>query len=99
MEIKALPVSGMPDVITAMDLTKYKNGMYKAITGESYIELVQFTKEGVKIESIQPYGQSNKKGNKHYEDQMEMFVEHKLKPMSMDYNELIANKESVYHPK
>ncbi|MCB0514343.1 MAG: penicillin acylase family protein, partial [Bacteroidetes bacterium] len=76
-----------------------KNGMYKAITGESYIELVQFTKEGVKIESIQPYGQSNKKGNKHYDDQMEMFVEHKLKPMSMDYNELIANKESVYHPK
>lgn len=96
---KALPVSGMPDVITAMDLTKYKNGMYKAISGESYIELIQFTKEGVKIESIQPYGQSNKKGSKHYDDQMEMFVKHKLKPMSMDYNELLANNESVYHPK
>ncbi|MCO5248800.1 MAG: penicillin acylase family protein, partial [Chitinophagales bacterium] len=95
---KALPVSGMPDVNIAMDLTKYKKGMFKGITGESYIEIVQFTPNGVEIESVQPYGQSNKKGAKHYDDQMELFVNHQLKKMTMNYEELMSNNEKIYHP-
>lgn len=95
---KVIPLSGMPDVNAAMDISKYKNGWYKGVSGESYIELAQFTKDGVIIESIQPYGQSNKKGNKHYDDQMELFTHQKLKKITMDYDELMANHEKIYHP-
>jgi acyl-homoserine-lactone acylase len=96
---KELPIGGVPDVNAAMMVSKYKNGLFKAEAGETYIELVQFTKDGPIIESISPYGASNVEGNKHYDDQMDLFVQQKCKKMSMNYDEIMKDKESVYHPK
>jgi len=96
---KELPVGGVPDVISAMMMSKHKNGLFKAEAGETYIELVQFTKDGPIIESVSPYGTSNVEGNKHYDDQMELFVQQKCKKMSMNYDEIMKDKESVYSPK
>lgn len=95
---KELPVGGVPDVIAAMWIVKHKNGLYKAETGETYIELAQFTKNGPIIESISPYGASNVEGNKHYDDQMDLFVQQKCKKMSLNYEEIMKEKERVYHP-
>ena len=39
---KNIPLPGIPDVISAMRSTPYKNGMVKGEQGESYIELVKF---------------------------------------------------------
>lgn len=96
---KQLPIGGIPDVNATMWLKKYKNGTYKAEAGETYIELVQFTKDGPIIETISPYGASNVVGNKHYDDQMDLFVQQKCKKMSMNYDEIFRDKESMYSPK
>ena len=53
---KELPIFGLPDVITAMASIPYKEGKVKIVSGESYIELVRFTKEGPEIESVISYG-------------------------------------------
>lgn len=95
---KELPVGGIPDVIATMWMKKHKGGKFKADVGETYIELVQFTKDGPVIETISPYGASNVEGNKHYDDQMEYFVQQKCKKMSMNYEEIMREKERVYHP-
>jgi acyl-homoserine-lactone acylase len=95
---KMLPLSGMPDVNAAMDIAPYKKGVFKGVSGESYIMLIQYTPNGTYIETVQPYGQSNVKGNKHYDDQMELFVNHKCKKMTMDYDVLMQNKEKIYSP-
>lgn len=95
---KELPIGGVPDVISAMMVSKYKDGLFKAEAGETYIELVQFTKNGPIIESVSPYGASNVEGNKHYDDQMDLFVQQKCKKMSMNYDEIIKDKESEYNP-
>ncbi|HMJ45709.1 MAG TPA: penicillin acylase family protein [Ferruginibacter sp.] len=95
---KVIPLAGLPDVIASMESTPFRNGMVKGLQGESYIELVKFTKAGPQIESIHNYGASNKPGNKHYDDQMEMFVEQKLKPMSLDKTTIYKKAESIYHP-
>lgn len=95
---KELPVGGVPDVNAAMMMSKYKNGLFKAEAGETYIELVQFTKNGPIIESISPYGANNYEGNKHYDDQMDLFVHQKCKKMSINYDEIMKDKESVYSP-
>lgn len=95
---KELPVGGIPDVIATMWLSEYKDGKFKAEAGETYIELVQFTKDGPVIESISPYGASNVAGNKHYDDQMDLFVQQKCKKISMNYAEIMKDKESMYHP-
>jgi acyl-homoserine-lactone acylase len=96
---KALPLAGVPDVIASMESMPYKNGMVKGSQGESYIELVKFTKTGPQIESIHSYGASNKAGNKHYDDQMEMFEKQQLKTMSLDKETVYKNAERIYHPK
>lgn len=82
-----------------MWISKHKNGTFKAEVGETYIELVQFTPNCPVIESISPYGTSNVEGNKHYDDQMDLFVQQKCKKMSMNYDEIIRDKESEYSPK
>ena len=72
--------------------------MVRGRQGESYIELVKFTKAGPQIESIHSYGASNKAGNKHFDDQMELFMQQKLKPMTLDKATVYKNAESIYHP-
>lgn len=95
---KTIPLSGLPDVIASMESSPYKNGMVKGRQGESYIELIKFTKTGPEIESIHSYGASNKKGSKHFDDQMEMFERQQLKPMSLDKKLIYNNAERIYHP-
>mgnify|MGYP003324081284 CR=1 FL=1 len=63
---KVLPIFGLPDVITAMSSRPYKDGKVKVVSGESYIELIRFTKQGPEIESIISYGSSDHPNSEHY---------------------------------
>jgi acyl-homoserine-lactone acylase len=95
---KAIPLPGLPDVIASMESEPYKKGMIKGRQGDSYIELVQFTKDGPQIESINCYGASNKPGNKHYDDQMELFTAQQTKKMSLKKEDVYKSAERIYHP-
>lgn len=78
-----MPVPGMMDVIAAMWSIPHKKGKYKADAGESYIMMVQFDRNGPIIETISPYGTSTHPESPHFADQMEKYVHHQLKPMSL----------------
>lgn len=80
---KELPVSGMMDVIATMSVTPHKNGRYKAESGESYIMMIQWDENGPVIETVSPFGTSTHPDSPHYSDQMELFVNKKLKTMSL----------------
>ena len=96
---KEIPIFGMPDVITAMHGSKYKDGKIKITNGESYIQLVKFSENGVEIESIISYGSSDDKSSKHYNDQMDMYSKFKTKKMSFDKNYVMDNSSKIYNPK
>ena len=96
---KELPIFGLPDVISSMGTAPYKEGMRKVVSGESYIELVKFTDEGVEIESIISYGSSDHKQSKHFNDQMEYYANQKTKKMTFDKREIYKKANKVYHPK
>ena len=93
-----LPIGGVPEVLAANISEPYKNGMRKSNVGESYIELVRYSKDTVEIESVSPFGASNDPASRHYTDQMQMFVDQKLKPMTLDRATIYKNAESIYHP-
>ena len=76
---KILPIFGLPDVITAMSSRAYKDGKVKVVSGESYIELIRFSKQGPEIESIISYGSSDHPDSEHYSDQMELYSNFKTK--------------------
>jgi acyl-homoserine-lactone acylase len=96
---KQIALQGLPDVISAMHSAPSAKGRMKGDQGESYIELVKFTKEGPVIESINCYGASNRPDSPHYSDQMELFAQQKTKPMTLNKEQVYKEAKRIYHPK
>jgi len=93
-----LPIWGLPDVVTAMVSSKYKDGKRRVFAGESYIGYIRFDANGPKIESVISYGNSEIPKSKHYDDQMELYQNFKLKKVSMDREEIYKNASRIYNP-
>ena len=96
---KEIPIFGLRDVITAMSSIPYKNGKTRVTAGESYIELVKFTKDGPQIESVISYGASDNPNSPHFNDQMEIYSKFKTKKMSLDREMVLLNAKKIYNPK
>ncbi len=95
---KTLGLPGLPDVLAAMYSTPLEDGRVKGTVGECYIGLIQFTKDGPSIETINCFGASNRVGSRHYDDQMELFQQQKTKPMYLERERVLEHAESLYHP-
>lgn len=93
-----MPLSGLEDVIAAINVSSHKKGRVKASSGESYIMLIKYNEDGVEIETIVPYGASNRKESKHYSDQMERYKNHQLKKMTLDEATIRNEAIKIYHP-
>lgn len=96
----SLACPGIPDVLRAMDSKPTEDGRMRAYQGESYIELVRFSKNGLpEIETVNAYGASNHPDSEHYTDQMEMFVNQKTKKMTLDKQTVLREARRVYSPR
>lgn len=94
-----MPLPGYSDMLLANYIEPYKDGKYKGFVGDSYTHFVQFSKDGAEnIETLVPFGSSAKPGSRHYTDQMQNFVEHKTKKMSLNKEEILKTAERIYHP-
>ena len=93
-----LAINGGPDAIRAVYCQEREDGKLAMYIGDGLVQLVKFTKDGPEIESISPYGASNKPGGKHYTTQMKKFVANEFKKMSLDKAEVYKNAVEVYHP-
>jgi acyl-homoserine-lactone acylase len=96
---KEWPLGGFPDLLSPQWTEKYKDGKLKSIGGDGLIMFVRFPKEGLpQIESINMYGASARPGNKHFDDQVELYLQQKTKKMTLDKATVYKNAESIYHP-
>lgn len=101
---KAVPIWGIPDVLTAITSGPFKDGRIHAgrihsTNGESYISLVRFPGVGLPIiETINCFGASNRPNSPHYTDQMDLFVQQKTKPMTLNKADVLRTAKRVYHP-
>ncbi len=94
----SLPMGGGPDVLAAIRSELQPDGRLRPVSGESYIQLVQFSEEGVEIESVNAYGASARPDSPHYTDQMELFTQQRLKKMTLDRATIFREAERVYQP-
>ena len=92
-----LPVEGLPDVIAALNTRSYGDKV-RASHGDSHVMMIRYDKDGPIIESINAYGASNRPDSPHYTDQMELYVKHGLKPMTLNKEKIYKEAESIYHP-
>jgi len=94
-----IPIGGLVDMIAESSSSKYKDGMVKVVKGDSYIMLVKFGDDLPEIETVLPYGISNRSKSPHFTDQMSMYATQKRKKMTLDKTEIYKNASNIYHPK
>lgn len=94
------PQGGMPDVLAAVMSEPLGKDKRKMNSGDAYIGFVKFPKNGglPLIETVNTFGASFNKGDKHYNDQRAMYQAQQLKKMTLDKNEVLQKAERVYHP-
>jgi acyl-homoserine-lactone acylase len=96
---KEYGVSGFADVLAANYNMPYTNGRFKTFVADSYVQFAQWKDGNLSLESLHPYGASNREWSKHYNDQMELYVNQQTKRMTLNRDEIFANAEKIYHPK
>ncbi len=96
---KEWPLWGFPDLLSPQWTANYKDGKLKSIGGDGLIMFVRFQKNALPlIETVNMYGASAKKGNKHFDDQVEMYINQKTKRITLNKEEVYKMAERVYHP-
>lgn len=94
-----MPISGLVDMIAATNSVPADDGKVRAISGDSYIMLVRYSDDAVEIETVLPFGESSRPESPHFTDQMEMYLKHERKKMTLDKEAIYQNAVKVYHPK
>ncbi len=94
------PQGGMPDVLAAVMSEPLGKDKRKMNSGDAYIGFVKFPKNGglPLIETVNTFGASFNKGDKHYNDQRAMYQAQQLKPMTLDKKIVLEKATRIYHP-
>ncbi|WFL78067.1 acylase [Altererythrobacter arenosus] len=94
-----LPLDGGSDTLRASTTWRIdEDGRLGLVHGDSFIQWVEWAEgERVLSRSIQPFGSaSTRPDSPHYTDQMQLFVEHKLKPVHFWRDDVLANAARRY---
>ncbi|MFT7589467.1 MAG: acyl-homoserine-lactone acylase, partial [Limisphaerales bacterium] len=92
------PVGGNVDVLAALNTAEWKGGKRRAAVADCYIQFVRYTPEGVLLETVNTFGASNREGSPHYADQVELYLNHQLKPMTLDWDAVKKAAKLTYYP-
>ena len=95
-----LPLAGFPDALAANYNEEWKDGRYKPWVADSYVHFVKW-KDGkiTNMETLHPFGASARPDSPHYTDQMQLYADMGTKKMTLDKATIMAEAESIYHPK
>ena len=96
---KEWPLWGFPDLLSPQWTSNYKDGKLKSVGGDGLIMFVRFQKNALPlIETVNMYGASAKKGSKHFDDQVELYINQQTKRMTLKKEEVYKMAERVYWP-
>ncbi len=95
-----LPLDGGSDTLRASTTWQVDNdGRLSLVHGDSFIQWVEWPTDGGRVfsRSVQPFGAAiTRPDSPHYTDQMQLFVDHQLKPVYFWRDDVIANAARRY---
>lgn len=97
---KALELPLLPQLLHSCEgIPDNKMGVIRINRTSSLLQIAVYQNGKLsKIESIHPYGNSNNPQDSHYTDQMNLFICHERKTMSLDKNEVLLKAQRMYTP-
>ncbi len=66
--------------------------------GESYIQYIEYAPEGLVVKTINCYGSSTHEDSPHYMDQMDLYLNHEMKGMTLDREKIFREAKRIYYP-
>lgn len=94
-----LPLDGGSDTLRASTTWEvHDDGRLSLVHGDSFIQWVEWPSDGGRVfsRSIQPFGAATTRPDSpHYTDQMQLYVDHKLKPVRFWEDDVRANAAST----
>jgi len=95
-----LPLDGGSDTLRAATTWRVDDdGRLRLVHGDSFIQWVEWPTDGGRVfsRSIQPFGSATTRPKSpYYTDQMQLYVDHKLKPVYFWREDVIANAKQRY---
>ncbi|XUU61993.1 penicillin acylase family protein [Erythrobacter sp. HA6-11] len=95
-----LPLDGGSDTLRASTTWRVDDdGRLSLVHGDSFIQWVEWPADGGRVtsRSIQPFGAATTRPDSpHYTDQMQMFVDHQLKPVHFWREDVMKNAQRRY---
>lgn len=97
---KSFALQGMNETVRAVSSSLWdkKRGVFRMQSGDGYIQFVKYGKGETEVESINAYGVSSHPESIHYTDQMQPFVEQKLRRVPWTREEIEAQARYNYKP-
>ncbi len=100
---KSLPIGSFADLLSpSYPEEEIHDGKVEYVPkhGDTFTMFVKYGKNGAEqVESLEPLGNSLNPQSPHYTDQMELFVNQKLKFMPFEKDYWFSHSEKNYHPK
>ncbi|MFL0357391.1 acylase [Erythrobacter sp. GH1-10] len=95
-----LPLDGGSDTLRASTTWEVdEDGRLSLVHGDSFIQWTEWPRDGGRVtsRSIQPFGAAiTRPDSPHHTDQMQLFVDHRLKPVYFWRDEVLANAKRRY---
>jgi acyl-homoserine-lactone acylase len=68
-----------------------ENGRRRAVGGDSYVALTEFTEDGPRAKAVLPYGNASQPGSPHRGDQLQMYAEKEMRPVWLSRDSVRAH--------
>ena len=70
------------------------DGRRRAVGGDSYVALTEFTDDGPRAKAVLPYGNASQPGSPHRADQLKMYAEKEMRPVWLERDSVRAHLEA-----
>jgi acyl-homoserine-lactone acylase len=86
--------NGMFGLFRVLWFDDAQNGTRRAVGGDSYIALTEFTDDGVRARALLPYGNASQPGSPYRGDQLEMYAQKEMRPVWLSRDSIRAHLDS-----
>ena len=86
--------NGMFGIFRVLWFRDGENGRRRAVGGDSYVALTEFTENGPRAKAVLPYGNASQPGSPHRGDQLQLYADKELRPVWLSRDSVQAHLEA-----